>query len=147
MAKKEDYIKEIEASMEKYKGKISKIDNLLENYKAENKSDLIAQRQNLKEKFEQGEKMLKQIKSSSEESYEKIRESAGEVFEGIKDAFYELSHFLTMDQLSRTKDEMIDLGNEKVEEIQNFIKDHPLATATWAMGIGFLVGTLYTRSK
>lgn len=147
MTKKEEYIKKIEESMKKYKDKISKIDSALENYKADNKSDLLAQSENLKEKFEQGEQMLKEIRSATEEKYETIQEKAAEVFESVKEAFNEFSNFLTMEQLSRTKDEIMDLGSEKLEEVQSFIKNHPLTMAAWAMGIGFLVGTLFTRSK
>lgn len=147
MMEKEDYIEQLEANMKKYNEKISKIDRALENYKSDNKSALLAQRENLKEKFEQGEQMLKKIKSATEDNYEKIQENAAEIFESIKEAFHEFSNFLTMEQLSRTKDEIMDYGNEKLDEVQSFIKNRPLTMAVWAMGIGFLIGTLFTRSK
>jgi len=147
MSKKEDYIKQAEKQMDKYKDKISKIDNLLENTKASGKSELLAQRENLKDKFDQAEQMLKKIKSGSEENYEKIKENAAEIFDNVKEAFHEFSSFLTMEQLYRTKDEIVDYGNEKLDEVQSFVKERPLTVAAWAMGIGFIIGTLFTRSK
>lgn len=147
MSTKDDYIKQAQQSVDKYKDKISKIDNLLEKYKGEGKSDLFAHRENLKDKFDQAEKMLKKITSSSEENYEKIKETASEVFGNVKEAFHDFSSFLTLDQLSRAKDEVVDFGNEKLDEIQSYIKKRPLTIAAWAVGIGFLIGTLFTRSK
>ncbi len=147
MSKKEDYIKQAEKSMDKYKEKISKIDNLLENYKSNGKNELVAQRENLKEKFDQAEQMLKKITSSSEENYEKIKENATEIFDNVKEAFHEFSSFLTLEQLSRTKEELVDYGSEKLDEVQSLIKKHPLKVAAWAVGIGFIIGSLLTRSK
>ena len=147
MSTKDDYIKQAQKNMDKYKDKISKIDNLLEKYKSEGNSDLLAQRENLKDKFDQAEKMLKKITSSSEENYEKIKESAAEVFDNVKEAFHDFSSFLTIEQLSRAKDEIVDFGNEKLDEVQSFIKKRPLTIAAWAVGIGFLIVTLLTRSK
>ncbi|OJW52645.1 MAG: hypothetical protein BGO67_09250 [Alphaproteobacteria bacterium 41-28] len=147
MSTKENYIKQAEKQMEKYRDKISKIDDLLKNKKESGESELLAHRENLKDKFDQAEKMLKKIKSGSEENYEKIKENATEIFESLKEAFHEFSSFLSMEQLSRTKDVVIDYGNEKLDEFQSFVKERPLTIAAWAMGIGFIIGTLFTRSK
>ena len=70
-----------------------------------------------------------------------------EVFDNVKDAFYDFSNFLTMEQLYRTKDEIIDYGNDKLDEVEKLIKERPLTVAACAIGIGFLIGVLLTRSK
>lgn len=147
MSKKDNYIKKAEKQMDKYKDKISKIDNLLKNTKASGKSELLAQRENLKDKFDEAEQILKKIKSGSEENYEKIKENAAEIFDNVKEAFNEFSSFLSLEHLYRTKDEIVDYGNEKLDEVQSFAKERPLTIAAWAMGIGFIIGTLCTRSK
>ncbi|OJW50236.1 MAG: hypothetical protein BGO67_02600 [Alphaproteobacteria bacterium 41-28] len=144
---KENYIKQVQENMGKYKDKLSKIDELLESYKSNNKPKFLAQRNTLKDKFDQAEQMLKEITSSSEEDVEKIKENAGEIFDNLKEAFHEFSSFLTIEQLSRTKDEIVNFSNEKLDEVQNFIKEHPLTVAAWTVGIGFLIGALLTRSK
>lgn len=127
--------------------KINFLDELLESYKSNSKPKFLAQRNTLKDKFDQAEQMFKEITSFSEENVEKIKENAGEIFDNLKEAFHEFSSFLTMEQLSRTKDEIVNFSNEKLDEVQNFIKEHPLNVAAWTMGIGFLIGTLLTRSK
>lgn len=147
MSKKETYIKELETNLENYKNKISKIENLLEDYKGSNKRDLLNQKATLQEKFDDGKKMLKKIQAASEQEYEKMRESAGTIFESIKEAFYDFSHFLTLEQLARTKKELTQLGGQTVDEAQDIIKHHPLAIAAGALGLGFIVGTLLARSK
>ncbi len=83
----------------------------------------------------------------SEENYEKIKENAGEIFDDVKEGFHEFSSLLTMEQLHRAKEEIVDFGNEKLDEIQSLIKERPLTIAAWAIGIGFLIGTLWIRSK
>jgi len=51
MDTKEDYIKELEKNMDKYKNKISKVDSLLANYNSSNKPELLNQHQSLRHKF------------------------------------------------------------------------------------------------
>lgn len=147
MAKKDNYIKEIQRNLENYKNKISKIEYVLESYKGSNKTDLLAQKSALQEKYEEGEKMLKKIKDASADEYEKIQESAASLFETIKEAFYEFSHFLTMEQFMRTKKELTELGTQTVEEAQDLLKHHPLAIAAGALSLGFILGSIFARSK
>ena len=147
MNTKKDYIEQIQNDIDKYKDKISKIDILLENYNSNNKSELLDHRKNLKDKFEKAESMLEKIKSGGEEEYEKIKGEASEVFDGVKEAFHEFSSFLTIEQLYRAKDEIIDYGNEKLDEAQELLKQHPLTAAASALTLGFVIGSLFTRSK
>ncbi|MBY0500525.1 MAG: hypothetical protein K2P93_00800 [Alphaproteobacteria bacterium] len=147
MATKEAYLSELEAQMEKYKNKISKIDELVSNYKSSNKKQLMAERDSLKEKFQEGENTLKKIKSSSEDNYEKIKEASLETFENLKEAFYEFSNLLTMEQLTKAKNEIVEFGDEKLDEIEDYIKKRPLLIVGCALGMGFLIGTLLRSSK
>jgi len=147
MKTKEDYIEQIQKNIDKYKDKISKTDKLLENYHSNNKSELLDHRKNLKNKFEKAEGMLEKIKFAGEKEYEQIKEEASEVFDGIKEAFHEFSSFLTIEQLYHAKDEIIDYGNEKLDEAQELLKQHPLAAAASALTLGFIIGSLFTRSK
>jgi len=147
MSTKETYTKELEKNLENYKNKISKIEGLLETYKGNNKRDLLAQKTTLEEKFEEGQEMLKKIKAASEEEYEKVRDTAVTLFDSIKEAFYDFSHFLTLEQLSRTTKELTQLGTQTVDEAQDLIKHHPFSVAAGALSLGFIVGTLFARSK
>jgi len=147
MDTKEDYIKELEKNMDKYKNKISKVDSLLANYNSSNKAELLNQHQSLKHKFVDCGDILKEIKSAGEEEYEQIKEKSSEIFEDIKNAFEEFSSFLTMEQLCLVKDEIVDFGNEKLAEVQELLKQHPLTAAASALILGFIIGTLFTRSK
>jgi len=147
MANKEEYIKELESNMDKYKNKISKIDSLLKNYKSDDKNNLVTESDNLKLKLQQAEQSLKKLKSATADTYETLKESSEEMWGSIKEAFHEFSSLLSMEQLIRTKDEIADYGSERIEDVQEYIKKRPLMTAAWALGIGFLVGTLLTRSK
>lgn len=147
MNTKESYTKKVQQQMDKYKDKLSKIDDLLKNSQSKSKSELLSQRENLQEKFDEAEKMLKKVMSSSEENYEKIKENAIEIFENVQEAFHEFSSFLTIEQLYRAKDEIIDYGGDKLDEAERFIKNRPLTVAACALGIGFLLGTILMRSK
>jgi len=147
MNTKESYTKKVQKQMDKYKDKLSKIDDSLKNTKSKGRAELLSQRDNLQEKFDEAEKMLKKVSSSSEEAYEKIKENAVEVFENVQDAFHEFSSFLSMEQLYRTKDEIIDYGSDKLDEAEKLIKERPLTVAACAIGIGFLIGAFLTRSK
>ena len=147
MNTKQSYTNQVQKQMDKYKDKLSKIDDLLKNTKSKGRSELVSQRENLQDKFDEAEKMLKKVSSSSEETYEKIKENAVEIFENVRDAFHDFSSFLTMEQLYRTKDEIIDYGHDKLDEAEKLIKERPLTVAACAMGIGFLIGAFLTRPK
>lgn len=147
MNTKEAYTNQVQKQMEKYKDKLPKIDDLLKNSKSEWGAELLSQRENLQDKFNEAEKMLRRVSSSSEDAYEKIKEDALEVFEEVKEAFQEFSSFLTLEQLYRAKEEILDYGNDKLDEVESFIKNRPLSVAVCAIGVGFLIGKLLSHSK
>ncbi len=142
-----DYIKEMESHMEKYKDKISKIESFLNDYKSDDKAHLVAENNSLKDKLKKGEDILKKLKSSTEENYEEIREVFAKSFEAIKEGFREFSTLLTMEQLWRAKDEVAEYGQEKIDELQDYIKKHPILISSCALGIGFLVGIFLQARK
>ncbi len=147
MNTKESYTKQVQSQMDKYQDKLSKIDDLLKSTKSKGRSELMSQRESLRDKFDEAEKMLKKVSSSSEEAYEKIKDNAVEIYENVRDAFHDFSSYLTMEQLYRTKDEIIDYGHDKLEEAEKLIKERPLTVAACAIGVGFMIGVFLTRSK
>lgn len=147
MNMKENYTNQAQKQMDKYKDKLFKIDDLLKSPQSRGRSALVSQRENLQGKFDEAEKVLKQISSSSEETFEKTKDSAVEIFENLRDAFQDFSSFTTIEQLYRTKDEILDYSQDKLDEAQKLIKERPLMVAACAIGLGFLIGVLLTRSK
>lgn len=147
MSTQEQYIKSFEQKMKKYTDKIAKIDSQLKSYKANNKAKLLSGREELKEKFKEGEAIYKKLKSSTKANFEEIKESAADTLDSLSDAFQEFSHLMTMDQLHYVKDEIAAYGTDKVIQAEDYIKRHPLEAAGWAFGLGFVVGLLLTRSK
>lgn len=142
-----DYIQEMESHMEKYKEKISKIERFLNDYKSEDKAHLVSETHSLRDKLKKGEDILKKLQSATEENYEEIREAFIKSFEAIKEGFREFSTLLTMEQLFRAKDEMTEYGQEKIDELQDYIKEHPILVASCALGVGFLVGIFFQAKK
>lgn len=147
MNKKEDYVKKAEQQIEKYKDKISKIDNLLRTYQEKDKAELISQGESLKNNLGKAEQAIKDIVSASEEHYEDLKEKAEEVFGHIKEAFHDFSYSLALENLAQAKEEVIDFSTEKLDEMQDLFRKRPLTAALWSLGIGFLLGCLLTRSK
>lgn len=142
-----NYIQDMESHLEKYKNKLSKIEGFLNDYSAKNKDYLTSENNSLKDTFKKGEDIFKKLKSATEENYEEVHEAFTKSFEAIKEGFREFSTLLTMEQLYRTKDEIVDYGQEKIDEVEEYIKKHPALTAACALGIGFLVGTLLKIKK
>lgn len=147
MEKNEKYIKSLESSMKKYQEKIASIDSLLKEYKAHNKEHLMAGRDDIKEKLKKAEDIFKKLKSSSKENYDEIKSSSLDAVDALKEAFHDFSGLLTLDQLYYAKDEIAEYGCRKVNQVEDYIKQKPLASAACALGIGFLVGIYLMRSK
>lgn len=101
----------------------------------------------MKYTYKTGEEIFKKLKSSTEENYEEVHEAFTKSFEAIKESFHEFSSLLTMEQLYRTKDEIADFSQEKIDEVEEYIRKYPALTAACALGIGFLVGTLLKIKK
>lgn len=147
MNKKDKYIKDLQIKMKKYKHKILEIDAQMKQKRFRDKPDLLSESKSLKEKFKQAEHIFKKLSSASQENFEEIKESSVEIFDALKEAFRDFSSLLTMDQVYHTKDDIVEYGNEKVAEVEKYIKKKPLVSAACALGIGFLIGKILTRSK
>lgn len=147
MENKEKYIKNLESNMKRYQEKIASIDSLLKGYKAHNKDHLMAGRDDFKKKLKKAEDIYKKLKSSSKENYDEIKSASLDAFDALKEASHDFSGLLTIDQLYHAKDEITEYGCEKVNQVENYIKQKPLTCAAWAFGVGVLLGTFLTRSK
>ena len=142
MQDKEKYLKELESKIEKYKNKIKDMEIAMEGYKSKSKDNLMTESNNIKSQFKEAEEIFQKLKSSTEDEYEEIKESSAEIFEALKDAFNELSTSISFGNLSK---EIKELSNEKIVEIEDYIKEKPLTCASWAFGIGLVTGILIRR--
>lgn len=148
MNEKNYYINQIQKQMEQYREKISKIDNLLQTYNLSGRRMALShQRENLEGKLKQAEAIFRDLQVSSGENFEKIKEDVKNIFDDIKEAFYDFSNILAMEQIYHAKDQIISFSNEKVEEAQNLVKNHPLTMTVGAVSIGFIIGILLARSR
>jgi ElaB/YqjD/DUF883 family membrane-anchored ribosome-binding protein len=147
MDNKEKYTKKAKSNIDNYKNKMADLDKIMKSYKPHNKAHLESASQNLKEKYKEAEAIYKKLQSSSQENFEDIKESSAQIFDALKEAFSDFSHLLTIDQLYHTKDEIVDYGNEKVSDVQEYIKKNPLTCAGIALGAGFIIGLICKRSK
>ncbi|OJW49150.1 MAG: hypothetical protein BGO67_11360 [Alphaproteobacteria bacterium 41-28] len=147
MDKKEKFIKKTESTLEKYKDKISKIDVLLANYKSADKAQLVSESKKIKENLKKADVAFKKLQSSSQDTFEEIKEYSLEIFDKLNDSFDEFSTHLTIDQLHHYKDEIANYSCDKMNQAQDYIKKNPLTCAAYALGIGFIIGKLLSRSK
>lgn len=147
MTKNEKFLKRIESSLERYKDKISKIDELLATYKSPDKAHLVSESKKIKETLKKADIAVKKLQSSSQDTFDEIKDYSLEIFDTLNESFNELSSYLTIDQLSHYKDEITNYGCDKMNEVQDYIKKNPLTCAAYALGIGFIIGKLLGRSK
>lgn len=143
----EKFLKGIESSLEKYKEKLTKIDDLLAQHKSSDKARLVSQTKKLKEKLKRAETGFQELKDSSQDKFETIKASFLEIYDTLNDSFSEFTSYLTLDQFQEYKDDMVNYGIDKIKEAENYIKKNPLAGTAWAFGIGAILGALLCRSK
>ena len=147
MTDKEDYLKDIEESLEKYKRKVSQIEKLLADYQSADKDHLLSESYGLKETLKKGEELLKKLKFSSDENYEELQNSFTKAFNTLQENFRDLLNSFTTEKILKTKTEMTDFSCERIDKLEDYIKQHPLLTTSCALGIGFLIGTLCRHRK
>lgn len=141
------YIQEAEKRMKKYQDVLSSITKFMESRYEKKNKDIQGYEKNIAKQFSDAEKKLKDVKEAGEEEFEKVKESLGQIFDEIKGSLYDFSKYLSIDQLYKGKDELISFGNEKLEEAQQLLKNHPFMAAGSALSIGFIIGKLFGRSK
>jgi hypothetical protein len=147
MDKNEKFLKDIESNLKKYKGKIAKIDDLLSNYKSSDKAYLVTQSKKIKDTLKKAEVTFKQLQTSSQDKFEDMKESFLEIYDMLSETFSDFSSHLSTDQLQHYKDEIANYSCDKMHDAQEYIKKNPLTCAAWALGIGFIIGKLMSRSK
>ncbi len=147
MTKNEKFLKGIESTLEKYKNKILKIDDLMKKYKSPDKAHLLSESKKIKEILKKTEVTFKQLQATSQDKFEDMKESFLEIFDSLSESLNELLSHLTIDQFHYYKDEITNYGCDKMEDAQAYIKKNPLTCAAWALGIGFILGKLISRSK
>lgn len=141
------YIQEAEKKMKKYQDVLAGISKFLESRYEKKNKDIQAYEKTLTKQFTDAEKQLTKIKDAGEDEVEKVNEALGQVFDEIKSSLYDFSKYISVDQLYKGKDELINFGNEKLEEAQQLLKNHPFMAAGSALSIGFIIGKLFGRSK
>ncbi|HUX79994.1 MAG TPA: DUF883 C-terminal domain-containing protein [Alphaproteobacteria bacterium] len=147
MTKNEKFLKGIESTLKRYKNKISKIDDLIAKNKSPAKAALAEESKNIKESLKKAEGAFQKLQTASQDKFEGIKESSAEIFDTLHNAFDEFSSHLTVDQLNHYKDEVANYGCDKMCDAQDYIKKNPLTAAACALGIGFVIGKLLSRSK
>lgn len=147
MAKNEKFLKEIEASLNKYKKELSKLDSLLAKNKSSQKARLVSQSKKLKDNLTKAEATFEQLKSASQDKFDDTKKSFLETYNAMSEIFSDFSSHLTTDKLQHYKDEVTNYGCDKLCDAQDYIKKNPLTAAACALGVGFIIGKLLSRSK
>lgn len=147
MADREENLKELEAEIKKFKAKVKVIENSLKKASAQGKEKLLSEKQELQKKLKLAEDIYKKLKSAPPGNYGDIKAVSSALFDYLKGNVQGYSQLLSMDPVYKTKDEVVDFSCEKVAQVEECIKKKPLLSAACALGIGFILGKLLTRSK
>ncbi len=150
MASKNEYIKKSEEVLKKYKNRISKIEASLKNSTASEKKALIKKSKELEEKYKIAEDHLNELKDTAVEGFEKVKERSIELFDALKDVFADYTDMISLEQIKEdviyAKDEVVQYGMDKASEIEERVRENPLAAIAIAAGAGFILGLLIRRS-
>ena len=146
MEDKDKFMNSLENNLSRYERKISKASKAMENYPASERDSISSEIENLKEKYKDAQKVFQDMKYATEDNWNTLKDSSAEVFKALKEAFTEFSGYISLDQLNHVKEEVMDYGHEKLDDLSNCIKRKPISAALWAMGIGFMLGKIL-RSK
>lgn len=147
MEKDQAYIINAEKKLKIYKEEISKIESDLKGYKSGTKKNLNSEIKEVKEKYRDVEKIIKELKVSTADNFEDVKERAVELFNELKEGLSKSSALLTKDNLIHAKDEATHFGKEKASEVEGYIKRNPVTSAVISLAVGFVVGQLLGRSK
>ena len=147
MNDKDKFVSSMQSMVDRYGRKLKKINHTVDRYSDQEKENLKDDIEHLKSKFEEAERSFQDIKFATEENWEEIKARSAEIFQAMQGAFTEFTGSLSIEHLSQMKDDVMDYGQEKLSELSNCIKKKPISAAAWALGIGFVIGKIFTRSK
>jgi len=151
MAIDKEYIKDSEELLRKYQDKLSKIEASLDKATGSEKKRLLEKSKELKQKYKEAKANLQELKDSAEEGFENIKEASVELLNALKEAFAEYTDMVSTDNIKENiiyaKENVIQFGKDKAFEIEDRVRNNPLATVAIAAGAGLLIGLFLRRSK
>ncbi|MGI4851734.1 MAG: hypothetical protein ACRYGR_07310 [Janthinobacterium lividum] len=146
MEDKDKFMSGLENNLSRYERKISKASKAMQNYPESERESYNSEIENIKEKYKDAQKVFQDMKYATEDNWNTLKDSSGEVLKSLKEAFNEFSGYISLDQVNQVKEDVMDYGHEKLDDLSNCIKKKPISAALWAMGIGFVLGKIL-RSK
>lgn len=147
MADREENLKELDGEIKNIKDKIKIIESSLKKAKSQAKEKLLSEKQELQKKLKLAEDIYQKLESAPPGSYGDLKAVSSALFDYLKGNVQEYTHLLSMDPVYHAKDDVIEFSCEKAAQVEKCIKEKPLLSAACALGIGFILGALLTRSK
>lgn len=147
MEEKEKYLAEVDSNLKKFKGDISKLDNMVKKYSAPNRKKILAEGEIIKDKYKEAEEIYEKLKSSSQESFGDIKTASSEIFSSLSESLNGFTNLVSMKNLNRLTEEITDYSSEKISEVDDYIKKNPFSFIIGAFGVGIVIGLLINRLK
>jgi len=132
------YLDDLKAELDKYAEELSKLKDSL---KGKSKTEMENISQSLESLLEEAKKSYKKLESASVEEWEPLKEIASQSFDDLKRTFDESLN----DSAKKVKDyahQFDTQSQEKIDLISEYIKDNPLKSTLFALGLGIIVGKI-----
>ena len=147
MDDKAKYLTEVESNLKKYKGDITKLNNIVKKYNAPNKKKVLAKDKVIKEKFKEAEAIYKKLKSSSQGNFGTIQEASSKIFSSLSENVDDFTHLVSMKDLTHLTENITDYSSERLSEMDDYIRKNPFHFVLGAFGVGILIGFFINRLK
>lgn len=139
---RDKFLSSLEDTLNQYEYKIKKLSKNMANSTSEGKESLSQALKNIQKKYQKAEKVYQNLKGATESNWEEIKSQASEIFDELYDAFNEITDNFSWNHLNQVTEEVMDYGQEKLDQLSDCIKKKPFTSALWALGIGFVLGKI-----
>lgn len=147
MNDKEKYLTDMQKNLDRYQRKFENASKSVANYSAQKKDQANSEIEHLKGRLDSAQQVYGDLKKATADNWDSLKDTASEAFRDLKDGFYEYADYLSLESLGHVKDEVMDYGQERMNDLSDCIKKKPFTSAAWALGIGFILGKMMTKAK
>ena len=132
------YLADLKIELDKYSENLSRLKN---SFKENSKEAWDNITQSLEKFLEEAKTAYTNLESASAEEWEPLKKIASQSFESLKKSFDEYLE-ASANTVKNYANQCDKYSQEKIDLISEYIKDNPLKSALFALGLGILVGKI-----
>ncbi|MGN6671230.1 MAG: DUF883 family protein [Candidatus Nucleicultricaceae bacterium] len=139
MSINKEFIDDFKMMLKKYRSRMDRFFKEIEE-SSEDNSEIKDKVDTLQKLLDDADQLYDTLKDASEETWDDLYDKAVDILKSLKDSFHQLLKETNLNDVTKLKEDVLELGQERLHKLEKYIEKKPIAAALTALCLGFLVG-------